>query len=712
MITRRSTLLGLALGLVGGCRSAREESPESTAPEPEALRNRLAGTPTLLYHAAADSPVPWQPWGPSALERARERSRLLFVIVGRASDADSLELLERIDRDPTLVAALSREVVPVLADGDVAREAVALADALAIRRDQSPELPFLIVVSPEGAPTSGLGLDPATRPPLEERLATALQVAGQLWREDPDYVRRDSGAKLDFHRESLPVPEAADPAARDAVPRQLLRQLTNLHDEDLGRLDVEGDHFPAGILDALASASLDPSLPAALRDETARTCREFTHHLLASAMIDPLDGRIHARRRARSWNLPRFRPDAAGQARAIRCLARLESLVGLESATAVARRALDLTSTRFTTEDGRIAISEPPRASANEEAWLWTVDQLREALDEREFDLWSQRAEIDPLGNLDPATGAFRLNSLRAARSLDELAAASGRPAAEVERDLESGRRKLLATRQRRHPATPPPTHPTAAPSYRMVSARAAVFIATGEDEQRQRAIELAIRCNESFASGPFLLEVAGAESDPSGEARAHTHAVAIQALLDLAAVTLDERWHLEAIDLASLLAEHFIDTLGRLLEVRHGARLVPAPLPDAAAPDGDPTHALMRLNLARFEALALPTPPPLAAFAASLPDASIPPALHPLTISALVHPHACHRLRFGPELAPAARERVARLPLERVERRVRPDLGASVELTGPEGSSTVLSSPDEIERALRGLAAPRVDHS
>ena len=57
----------------------------SSAADPTRPANRLAGetSPYLLQHA--HNPVDWYPWGPEALERARELDRPIFLSIGYAA---------------------------------------------------------------------------------------------------------------------------------------------------------------------------------------------------------------------------------------------------------------------------------------------------------------------------------------------------------------------------------------------------------------------------------------------------------------------------------------------------------------------------------------------------------------------------------------------------------------------------------------------------
>ena len=97
-----------------------------------------------------------------------------------------------------------------------------------------------------------------------------------------------------------PDPIPANPAERDDFLQRATRQLVSLYDEDIASLSGTGGLLPLGILQCLASASLDP----ASTPDTAARCREaveaFGTTILSSAMVDPLDGGVYSSRRGNS----------------------------------------------------------------------------------------------------------------------------------------------------------------------------------------------------------------------------------------------------------------------------------------------------------------------------------------------------------------------------------------------------------------------------
>ena len=81
-----------------------------------AMPNRLAGetSPYLLQHK--DNPVDWHPWGPAALERAREQDRPILLSIGYSSCHWCHVMEHESFEDPDTAAYMNEHFVPVKVD--------------------------------------------------------------------------------------------------------------------------------------------------------------------------------------------------------------------------------------------------------------------------------------------------------------------------------------------------------------------------------------------------------------------------------------------------------------------------------------------------------------------------------------------------------------------------------------------------------------------
>jgi uncharacterized protein YyaL (SSP411 family) len=672
---------------------------------PEMQVNQMATGTQGLLAARKNSPVHWQHWEPGLLKHAADAQRLVLVLVASAQYPGCLEALDAIDRDPKLVARLNTEFLPVLADPDVVRECGIASALLAEESKSDIAFPFLLILSPEANEVAWRPVIHRSGSDFREVFDKSTDLVAKMWVDDPEFTLRNSRADHEKRLSLLIPPDAvADAAARDAFLIRTTRQLMSQYEPDIGILSGVVGLFPLGSLQCLASSSKDPAIPA----DVAGRCREavaaFSKHVLFSAMVDPLDGGVFSVRRGNSWDLPIPQRTCMTQARAARALVSLHASTGDPRSLEVARGAVKFAEEEFTTPDGLFSNQRQPEPS-NLRDWLWTREQIEAALSPEEAALWKATCGVQDLGNLameaDPMREFFRMNSLGIRVPLAEAAAKAKVDAAQAAGLFESGRKKLLAARLARSPQPASVASGSASPSFRMVSAYSALFTATGESTWRDKALALAKQARETFSRENLLIEQGSPVPAAVADARAFTYALAIQAALDLAEVTLDDSWRLWAGDLVTVVAEQFRDDSGRLLEARPASSTLKLPLMDRTMIFDDSTTGLMRMNAARLEALGQPPPPEIAKLVRSLPRVEIQPVV--VTDSILAASFGRSRIIVELPANPSAewREAAAKLPLDRIARRIGKENTAKIRR--PDGSTATPASPAELAAAAAG---------
>lgn len=700
-------LAGMPLVLLS-CKDDRASGETLPPPviHPQLEENQLADTPSTFLRSAADSPVHWQRWNPDLLEKAADSRRLIFAVIGSARYPGTYETLRVIDRSPAIVERLNQEFVPVLVDLDINRETSLMASALSTEARQSVSFPFLLLLSPEGAPVSWQPLSYTGDDAIHAFFENSVEVVSRLWDESANYVMSDSSTKNELRAERAPHapqpdPVIADRAERLDLYRQAVRRLTSFYDEDVSQLSGAGGLFPLGTLKTLSDASHHPELPETLREQAVATRDGILGSLMRSAMFDPLDGGIYTARRGSSWDLPLFVRDCASQARVVRELCRLHQDGARPDPLPAALGSIDFVESNYRTPEGLFAMAARPGETPEKE-YLWTVDAVRAALDDREFQVWDAMSGLENLGNLpseaDPRRRFFRLNSLGMRQSFEEVAAEVGLNANEVHSAFESGRKKLLKAREQRFRAPASDTTPSASASFRMVSAYAALYAATGDNEWRTKAVALGQLCRQSFGASRFLNERPGENPEEMSDGRALAYGIATRAALDLGAVTLDEEWYSWAQDLTTLLGEHFVTDDGRLIETRESARVIALTYEDRLMVFEDSTAGLARENLARLGLLGFQTPPALKPWTLSLPALHQFPIVHTDALDALAYETLGARVQVGPGTDAALRDAVTRLPLGRFARRADAAGDVGVEVTLPSGETLRPADPAAIE--------------
>jgi hypothetical protein len=232
-----------------------------------------------------------------------------------------------------------------------------------------------------------------------------------------------------------------------------------------------------------------------------------------------------------------------------------------------------------------------------------------------------------------------------------------------------------------------------------MASAYASLYTATKDASWLEKAISLGRASRKHFLSSRFLNERPDAEPEGSSDGRAFSYAIAIQAGLDLGAVTLEDEWLSWAQNLTTLLAENFVTKEGRLLEVRNVSQVVSIDYQDRMMIFDDSTAGQLRLNLKRLHALGFQTPPSLADWLDSIPPFEKFPIIFTDSLIATSHEWNHTLIKVGPDASDATTNTIRTLPLQLFVRRRETSEGVRVVLQ--DASEVIANQPEDIKKLI-----------
>ena len=715
------TLCGLAL-LSAGCRKTQSAAVAPAGPAPvvaaELETNALAMLPGAVYQSQANSPIRWQPWTKATLMRASAARRLLFCVIAMPQQPGFQTVLDALAKDPATLKAIHDHYVPVLIDGDASREIGLLTADLCAEIKRPLQLPLFVWLTHEGNPVAWLPVASSGASRVVELFNQSHTTVSEMWQEDQrlapgerktSYVLKNSSLDNANRRERLAKRKmsrvASEQPATDVV--RAVRQLASLYDPTSRSFDEAGGLFPAGALELLSSAANNPGLPADARARSLETARELLKDLLPSAMFDPLDGGGFSARMSTSWALPSFVRDCPGQARV--ALSLIEAFRAT-SDPRVLEKALGLLAfaeKNYQTPEGLFAIgltreSEPAQ-------WMWSVEDVEKALGPEDAAWWIKATGMKGLGNLpseaDPRREFFRANTLGLTQTVAEIAADLGQPVETFTPRFEAARAKLLAVRNARLGDVPRDPCSHAGASFRMVSAYAAAYGVTGEESYRKKAAALLDRARKAFSVGPKLRVFSKDAPEPISAGRAFLYALAIQSIIDVAAITSDEQWLIWSEDLATTAAEMFTGN-GFLKECPDDAKLIDLPVTDLVMLFDDSTAGLVSSDESRLAELGRPLVASFSELAIPLPTYSIDrPILHTDLLLATLTRHYKMTIACGADLSPTLKTAVERLPMRSVQRRPAqadeqvPAGAVKVLLTN--GQTRMVSTPEALQEAL-----------
>lgn len=672
-------LLGGVLLGSGGCRKLKDAKVTETAAPvivaPEIDANGLGQLPGSVYRSQARSTIHWQPWTRETLARAKAARRLVFAVIAMPQQPGFQSVLSTLAADPALVSSINNTYVPVLIDGDAAREIGILTADLCGEIKRGLQLPLFVWMTPDGNPVAWIPVSgSAPTASVGELFNQSHSMVSRMWAEDHSYVLDNSALDNRNRRGRIADRKntkvmSAEPAV-DAV--RSVRQLVSFYDPMSRSFDEAGGLFPAGALDLLATAAMHPGFPEDARTRSLDTVRELLVDLLPSAMFDPLDGGVFASRRGSSWALPAFTRDCSSQARVAVALINAYRATGNQRALEKALGLIAFAEKSFTTTEGLFSVGMAEESDPA--AWLWSIENIEKELPPEDAAWWIKATKMKGLGNLpsevDPRREYFRCNSLGIGQSLAELAAAESQSPEVFAPRYEATRKILLKARNTRLGPMLRDDCSHVGATLRMVSAYAAAFGATGDGSFREKAVALLGKARSAFSEGPKLRVFSKSAPSSVGEARAFIYGLALQAGLDVATITSDDSWLVWTEDLATTAAELFTDD-GYLKECPDDAKIIDLPITDLAMLFDDSTAGLISFAECRLADRERPLVSTFSQLAVPLPTFAVDrPILHTDLLEATIAREFKVTVICGDKLPVELTQEIERLPLRMFQRR------------------------------------------
>lgn len=646
MLACRFLLLLLLFGSSSACRRGEQVGTKGDQliihTSPQLQTNGLSSLPGALYQSQASSPIHWQPWTKETIDRAKAANRLLFCVIGMPQVWSSQKVLSSLSANASLVSIINDNYVPVLIDGDASREIGLLVPDLCMQIQMPVQFPLFLWMTHECNPVAWIPL--RVSDDVADVFSNSNEMVKLMWRDSMDYVLKNSEAdnagRRELFKQRKITKVSSDAPDQDAI--RSIRQLASLYDPLSRSLDEAGGLFPASSLEVFATVAARPGIPEDLRLKSSDVVKYLMNDLLPSAMFDPLGGGICISRKRGSWALPNFSFDCSSQARAALALFEAYRTTGDKRALDRGLEAIGFAEKEFSTKDGLFVIGLA--SPVDQEKWMWTVEEVESVLGAEDAAWWIDATGMKRLGNIpsedDPGRLHFRKNTIGMKATLEEIAARQSMTPEQFRPRYEAAKAKLLAVREARIGRLPRDETAHAGATWRMVSAYASAFSATGDEVYRDKAVALLKRGKEAFAVGPRLRMFTTDTADSIGAGRAFLYALCLQAVLDVAAVTLDESLYIWSDDLATTLAELFIGE-GFLKECPDSAALIDLPVTSLAMIFDDSTCGLISMSESRLANLGRPLVAKLSELATPFPLYAVErPVMHTDLILAIISRH------------------------------------------------------------------------
>ncbi|MHB8971894.1 MAG: thioredoxin domain-containing protein [Pirellulaceae bacterium] len=401
--------------------------------------NRLAceSSPYLLQHK--DNPVDWYPWGPTALERARNEDKPLFLSIGYSACHWCHVMEHESFENPQLATVLNEHFVCIKVD-----------------REERPDLDHIYMQAVQTMGGRGGW-------PLSAFLTPDLQpfFGGTYW---PPTAR---GGMPGFDQVLLAVVDAWA-NRRESVVQQAA-QLTQRLQEQVTRATGEGEPTldVLRLAQARLSASFNPrcggfgqapKFPHAVdlqvllriwhrqRDPHALHMVRLTlDKMAAGGLYDHLGGGFARYSVDERWLVPHFEKMLYDNALLSTAYMDAYLVTGDPNYARVARETIDYVLRDLSDPTGGFHSTEDADSEGEEgNFYVWSVDEIKQILGEEAGARFCRVYDVTPGGNFDG------LNILNVPKTLDQCAAIFQRDRHTLDAELAAARAELFAARARR----------------------------------------------------------------------------------------------------------------------------------------------------------------------------------------------------------------------------------------------------------------------
>ena len=563
------------------------------------MANRLQHetSPYLLQHA--DNPVDWYPWGPEALQAAREQDKPILLSIGYSACHWCHVMAHESFEDPETAEFMNRHFINIKVDREERPDIddIYMQATLVFNRGQGG-WPMTVFLTPDGHPFHA-----GTYYPAEPRygMASFKQVLAAVHdtfrnkRHEVEQAARSLSADLSRGMFELAHDEEADflsESLLDAAAAGLLQRADPIH----GGLSRGAPKFPNPInLEFLLryhhATGDDQALQAVLL-----TLRKMAQ----GGLYDQLGGGFHRYSVDEIWLVPHFEKMLYDNALLARVYLHAWQITGDAFLREIVEDTLDYVLREMAAPGGGFYSSQDADSEGEEgRFYVWSADELRAALDgvvsnlDALFAYWG----VTEGGNFEGR------NILHIADMLERVAVRHGLSVEQMRDDVAAAKTVLFTLRKERVPPGRDDKIVTAWNGM-MLAAFAEAARALDRDDYREVA----------HACGNFLLgEMVGPDgrlrrTHKNGVSRLNAYledyAQVIDGLLELYQTTFDTRWFTEAVRLADVVLEHFAAEDGGFYDTSDDHEdliLRPRNLQDNVAPSGSGLIATDLLRLTGY---------------------------------------------------------------------------------------------------------------
>ncbi len=487
------------------------------------MSNRLGGESSPYLRQHKDNPVAWEAWGPDALARARDEDRPLLVSIGYSACHWCHVMAHESFEDEQIAAVMNERFVCVKVD----REERPDIDAICMEACQALTghggWPLNAFLTPDGVPFyAGTYFPPESRHGLPS-WRMVLDGVAEAWSTRRDDIVRQGAKMVEALSATARLEPSVEPITQELI-REALVSLWGTYDRVNGGFGRAPKFPQASVIELLlARGEREMSL-------------ETLEAMARGGIYDQVGGGFARYAVDATWTVPHFEKMLYDNALLARAYLHGWQVSGQERFRRVCRETLDWALREMRgPEGGFCAALDADSESVEGKFYVWTVDELREALGEL-YDTGVEYFQPTPFehGLILEAHGPEPEN-------LPEI------------------QRRLLEVRSRR---VRPGLDDKRLTSWNalMISALAEAGAVLGRDDYLEAAVVCASFVLADLRDGDGRLLRTWKDGQAHLDAYLDDHAFLLEALIGCYEATGDPRWYGEATALADTMIERFAD--------------------------------------------------------------------------------------------------------------------------------------------------------
>lgn len=405
------------------------------------LRNELGDSSSPYLRSAAGQPVHWQEWGTDVFALAKKLDRPIFLEIG-AIWCHWCHEMDRESYESSKIAALINALfIPVKVDRDLRPDIDQRYQRAVSELNGATGWPLIAFLTPDGNVFyGGTYMAPETLEPVVRQVADG-------YRKDRDRVAFTAQSLRDRLAAASGGP--AGPVSKQVVD-QIVDDIRRNYDSSEGGFSADGPKFPTSNAITLLIQRYVQTGDRRLVDMVTKTLDKMA----AGGVRDQLSGRFHRYTTDRYWRVPHFEVMLYTQAEVLSSYLDAYALTGNERYRRVAEELIDFLNASFSGTDGGFFATQDADASADDDGsyYTWSVPQLHSAVSAAEAQVLERYYDIRARGEMAsaPKTKDPAQNVLWIAATPEQIARDLKKPLDEINRLIESGRRRMIDARRTR----------------------------------------------------------------------------------------------------------------------------------------------------------------------------------------------------------------------------------------------------------------------